>query len=328
MPGVRARTSGQGRAARGGCGEAAARRHQPPAGRPVPGGSAVRGPSGPQSGRAAGVTRRPGGPHTGDDVAAHAGEVRVNVGGEPDRDDFGLPPVDIEIPDDARELDRDVQAYRRELRALRRRMRIGRLHGPLTRDGLMLPLLAGCLAIVLISGVLLTVFTAGRSGAPRPSAGSPAQVTHASIRPVPTAARAAGLPNAKVIIAGRPVELSSLSPTVLALVPAGCQCTAALRQLRQQTAAARVSLYLVGVNGDMPRVRQLAARAGQPRGRVANDTSNALATAYQAQGLTAILVGADGSVTLSQVMRDLTARDVGPGSRLAGLFPSLTPPSP
>ncbi|HTZ91251.1 MAG TPA: hypothetical protein VMB74_02540, partial [Streptosporangiaceae bacterium] len=30
-------------------------------------------------------------------------EVSVNSGGEPERDDTGLPPVDIEIPDDARE---------------------------------------------------------------------------------------------------------------------------------------------------------------------------------------------------------------------------------
>ena len=34
----------------------------------------------------------------------------------PGRDDGSLPPVNIVIPDDARELDRDVLAYRRELR--------------------------------------------------------------------------------------------------------------------------------------------------------------------------------------------------------------------
>ena len=49
---------------------------------------------------------------------ALAGEVLVNLGGEPERDDSGLPPVDIVVPDDARELERDVQAYRREQRAL------------------------------------------------------------------------------------------------------------------------------------------------------------------------------------------------------------------
>jgi len=142
-----------------------------------------------------GVTRSPGGPHTGDDVAAHAGEVRVNVGGEPDRDDFGLPPVDIEIPDDARELDRDVQAYRRELRALRRQKRMGRLHAPLTRNGLVLPLLAGCLAMVLISGVLLTLFSASQSGTPQLSAS--ARPTQSASISQPTSQ----LPNAKVVTA-------------------------------------------------------------------------------------------------------------------------------
>ena len=64
-------------------------------------------------------------------MATHR-EVRVNAGGEPERDDFPLPPVDIEIPDDARDLARDVQAYHRERRAARRRRRLGRLHAPLT----------------------------------------------------------------------------------------------------------------------------------------------------------------------------------------------------
>ena len=84
----------------------------------------------------------------------------MNSGGEPERDDTGLPPVDIEIPDDARELDRDVQAYFRELRAERRRLRRSRLHGGLARDGVVLPLLACCLILALITGTLLTVFTA------------------------------------------------------------------------------------------------------------------------------------------------------------------------
>src|ERR1022692_4455345 len=173
------------------------------------------------------VTRLPGGPHTGDDVAAHAGEVRVNVGGEPDRDDFGLPPVDIEIPDEARELDRDVQAYRRELRALRRQGRLGRLHGPLTRDGLVLPLLAGCLAMVLISRVLVTVFTAGQSGTPPVT---PSQPAHTSISRARPAGRPAGqLPDATVIMAGNALPLRSLMPSVLPRVPAGCGCRSALR---------------------------------------------------------------------------------------------------
>jgi hypothetical protein len=232
--------------------------------------------------------------HTGHDVAAHVGEMRVNVGGEPDRDDFGLPPVDIEIPDDARDLDRDVQAYHRELRALRRQMRFGRLRAPLTRDGLVLPLLAGCLAMVLISGVLLTVFTAGQSGAPQPTPSQPANASTSQATPKtqPAGQRVAALPAAAVRISGK----TALASSVLALVPAGCRCRAALRKLRMQATAAGVTLYVVGAKGDMPQARRLAAHVGLPPGRVAEDTKGVLTAEYAPHGLTALLVSGDGSV--------------------------------
>jgi hypothetical protein len=260
-------------------------------------------------------------------VAAHAGEVRVNVGGEPDRDDFGLPPVDIEIPDDARELDRDVQAYRRELRAQRRQLRVGRLHAPLSRDGLVLPLLAGCLAMVLISGVLLTVFSASQGGAPRPPAS--AKTPQASIGPGPARSQAglasAALPTGQVIIANESVPISTLSSAVLALVPPGCQCRAALRRLGRQATAAGVDFYLVGSSADMPQVLRLAL-AAQPAAQVAEDAGQLIATKYRARGLTAVLVDADGSATLT--VRHLTARKAAPGSRLTDLIPSLVSGGP
>ena len=84
----------------------------------------------------------------------------MNPGGEPERDDTGLPPVDIEIPDDARDLDRDVQAYHRELRAERRRQHWRSVHHRFGSDGIVLPLLACCLILALITGTLLTIFTA------------------------------------------------------------------------------------------------------------------------------------------------------------------------
>ena len=83
----------------------------------------------------------------------------MNPGGEPERDDTGLPPVDIEIPDDARELDRDVQATAASSAARRAAARV-RLRGSLARDGIVMPLLACCLIFALITGTLLTVFTA------------------------------------------------------------------------------------------------------------------------------------------------------------------------
>jgi hypothetical protein len=256
----------------------------------------------------------------------------VNLGGDPERDDFGLPPVDIEIPDDARELDRDVQAYHRELRAQRRRMRARRLHGPLTRDGMVLPLLAGCLVLALISGTLLTLFSAGQADMPRlPGTGAKSGTTGnatargsarsstaagqqaagqtgasaaagpsagtASAVPTPAIGQVGGpLPDETLLIAGRSTRLRSLPPVVLALIPAGCQCVTALRQLVKQATTARVALYFVGTAGVIGQLRRLAVQSGQHPTRVAMDVRNVLGTAYRPSGLTAILVHADGAV--------------------------------
>ncbi len=84
----------------------------------------------------------------------------MNQGGEPAHDDYGLPRVDIQIPDDARELDRDVQAYHRELRALRRHERSLRWRAPLRRSGMIVPLIAGCLVLAMVAGMVLTMFSA------------------------------------------------------------------------------------------------------------------------------------------------------------------------
>lgn len=92
------------------------------------------------------------------------------------------PPLDIEIPDDARELERDVIAYHREQRALRRRRRLRRI---LPGQAGIMPLMASILAVCLVAGMMLSVFTitptdgpsrpprttATQPAAPRPSAG-------------------------------------------------------------------------------------------------------------------------------------------------------------
>ena len=69
------------------------------------------------------------------------------------------PPLDIQIPDDARELDRDVLAYHRERRARRRRSRLRRLASPFAGQGAILPLLASILAVCLVAGAMLSVAT-------------------------------------------------------------------------------------------------------------------------------------------------------------------------
>jgi hypothetical protein len=96
----------------------------------------------------------------------------VNPGGGSGWDEA---PLDIQIPDDARELDRDVLAYHRELRAQRRRNRLHRLTRPFSGPGTVMPLLASILAVCLVAGAMLSVATFSPSTAPadrttRPSA--------------------------------------------------------------------------------------------------------------------------------------------------------------
>ncbi len=87
------------------------------------------------------------------------------------------PPLDIQIPDDARELDRDVLAYHRELRAQRRRNRLRRLAGPFApfvAHGSVMPLLASILAVCLVAGAMLSVATFSPATTPADRTPSPA----------------------------------------------------------------------------------------------------------------------------------------------------------
>lgn len=99
-------------------------------------------------------------------------------------------PLDIQIPDDARELDRDVLAYRRELRAQRRRNRLRRLTGPFSGPGTVMPLLASILAVCLVAGAMLSVatFSPATSTVEQPS--RPATAT-SPVRPPSSPAAAA-----------------------------------------------------------------------------------------------------------------------------------------
>jgi hypothetical protein len=77
----------------------------------------------------------------------------VNPGGDAGWDE---PPLDIHIPDDASELERDILAYHREQRSLRRRRRLRKI---LPGQAGIMPLMASILAVCLVAGMMLSVFT-------------------------------------------------------------------------------------------------------------------------------------------------------------------------
>jgi hypothetical protein len=222
--------------------------------------------------------------------AARAGEMSVNAGGDQGRDDYGLPPVDIEIPDDARELARDVQAYHRELRSRRWRHLARRLYGPLTRDGVVLPLLAGCLALTLVAATMLTVFTARQPTASlrpqRPAAGTGSQA--------PALATAA-LVHTILFAAGQATPLNTLpgQVVVLALIPPRCNCLAGLQELTVAAWKARTLVYLVGVHGTP--VDALTADLGLGRTQGLEDSTDSLPPRYKVAALTAVVVRPDGA---------------------------------
>ena len=246
----------------------------------------------------------------------------VNPGGEPGRDEGGLPPVDIEIPDDARELEREVLAYHREQRARRRRARWDRVLGPLRGHGAILPLVASCVALSMLAGTLLSVFSISPASAP---------VLH-SAGPASESAPAAGadgrslLPNGTVLVGGEATPVHGLVSAVLALVPARCRCDQALQQLTAQAARARVRVFFVGTTNAMADVTQLARTDGQGTAVAVKDAGNVLGSAYHPAGLTIVLVRADASTTVHRNLNpgfqlEDQLRTLGAGARSAAPEP-------
>jgi hypothetical protein len=241
----------------------------------------------------------------------------VSFGSDPGRDDGGLPPVNMDIPDDARELDRDVLAYRREQRAKRRHARLMRLLRVLGFGGhrTVLPLIATCVALSMLAGAMLSVVTISPASAPtvsppataRPGSASGA-ASPASMSPpesaAPLPAGLTELPVGTFMVDGTTEQVRTLRSVALALVPPDCACDQALRQLARQAGAARVGLYFVGENEAIPDIPALTTRDGGGVAAAAADSGNVLAAAYRPAGLTAVLVYSDGT---AQVRRSLPA---------------------
>jgi hypothetical protein len=233
----------------------------------------------------------------------------LNPGSEPDRDDTGLPRLDVEIPDDARELDRDVQAYYREVRAERRRSRSSRLRRSLSRDGVVLPLLACCLIFALITGTLLTVFSAssinsepGSGGIPGSSAQAGAGATGTTTAPV--LHHGAPMPALTVSVYGQQVPLRSVQPAVLLLVPANCNdCAATLEQIAVVLSGGHVPILLLASSGVPGSELGPALAHGALLATYRAGVLQALQATYPHTGLTAVLVTTGGHVQYAEQLR-------------------------
>jgi hypothetical protein len=224
----------------------------------------------------------------------------VSFASEPGRDDGNPPPVNIVIPDDARDLDRDVLAYHREQRAWRRRQRLLRLLGPLRSresggQAAILPLAATCVALSMLAAAMLSVVAISPAsaptltGPPQSSAGPP----QSSAGPHGQQPALTSLPTGTVQLDGRAEPVRSLASSALALVPAGCNCGPALSRLAGQAAAAHVGLYFVGAGAAIPQLASLTARYGGGTAKAVYDTGDVLAAAYHPDGLTVLLVYSD-----------------------------------
>jgi hypothetical protein len=234
-------------------------------------------------------------------------EVPVSFS-EPGRDDGGLPPVNIVIPDDARELDREVLAYRRELRAKRRRQRFLRLFRPFhagefTGHAAIVPLIAACLAITLVGGALLSVATMTPASAPTVSASqAAASPTVAS----PTTVSPAGtreLPAGTVQVNGHAVPARSLVNSVIAIIPAYCDCGTALSRIATEAWYADVNLYFAGTGAAIYQLPSLLSYGNGAAVAVA-DNNGVLSDAYHPTGLTVLLVSRDAD---AEIFRNLPA---------------------
>lgn len=208
-----------------------------------------------------------------------------------DPDDYGLPKVDVVVPDDARELARDVIAYRRELRQQRRRERWRRLGRPFTRYGIAAPFIASAVLVALISGVLMTVVS------PRPNPRG-VQVPPTGPQRLRPGDVGGGLPAESVFFRHKRVPANQLVNVagVALVVPRECACDAAAQTVIRQAGAQRLQVWLVAdarADGDDDDVAGLATGAAPGAALVADDPDRVFASTYRAAGLTAVLVRTD-----------------------------------
>jgi hypothetical protein len=212
----------------------------------------------------------------------------VSFDGNPGPDDGGPPPVDVVVPDDARDLARDVLAYRREMRARRRRARLQWL---LRRLGLAghptaFPLIATCVALALLAGTMLSIASIN-SGARLPSASAQPSVTT--------------MPGGEVRLDdARVVPTTALDGSLLVLIAPACGCGTSLASLVRQARAAGTRAYFVydaeRTDTGLREQTRMTSQYGDGWARTVYDLSGVFYFAFATYQVTALLAHSDGVV--------------------------------
>ncbi|MDX6744995.1 hypothetical protein [Actinocorallia sp. A-T 12471] len=223
-----------------------------------------------------------------------------------DDDDYGLPRVDVVVPDDASELDADVAIWRREEKVKQRKARWARLSKPFRGWGLALPVTVLVLLVALLSGAMMTLFG---PRVPRPT--TPAEPL---VRPSAAPGSVGGLlPSAELTVNGAPLHTTRLRPALIAIIPPACECDPALLGLDRIADASAVRMYFLAdrrtsgqsIKAAHEDLWKISGRVADSQAAIVDDSADLLARTYQARGLTVLVVKANG--TVGQIMHDLRA---------------------
>jgi hypothetical protein len=112
------------------------------------------------------------------------------------------------------------------------------------------------------------------------------------------------LPAGSVQVAGRMRPVRSLTSSVIALIPANCDCGLALQRLAGQAVDAGAKLYFAAGGQALAQLAGLTARFGDGTAVAVADTDGVLTADYRPSGLTVLLVFKDDA---ADVQRNLTA---------------------
>lgn len=221
----------------------------------------------------------------------------------------------LHAPDDPRELDADRERWLHEAQTLPPASPLRSLQERRSAQRRRLVITA---SVVLIS--MLGVALSGAVGAWiwGPHAASPPAAPLATGGPPP--GEVGGLlPDVTVFAGSTPVSAQSLRPAVLALVPPSCPtCAELLASIEPDIHSFGVSLAVVGGSGQAAQLDALSAAVGPTRLATVTDPAGALASTYQADGVTLLLVRDDG------VLLDVV-RDPPPGVHLQADLVDLVP---